>query len=135
METRLYAGPADLRAMQGLVQEAWRLVGPTNERHVGDVAWGAFQHVGREPEWERRLWFDAYMTRDLGEIEDPEPPAKFALRTVTEADVQSRVEAHRSAFHPSRFTLESYGNVRRAAHLLRHRRCSIALPRSVELVE
>jgi ribosomal protein S18 acetylase RimI-like enzyme len=44
--------------MQRLVQEAWRLVGPKNEQHVGDVAWAAHQHVGRQPEWERRLWED-----------------------------------------------------------------------------
>jgi len=42
--------------MQRLVQEAWALTGPNVERHVGDLAWGTFQHVGREPESERRLW-------------------------------------------------------------------------------
>jgi hypothetical protein len=54
----MYASPDDLRTMQALVREAWRLAGPKNGRHVGDVAWGAYQHVGREPEWSRRLWFD-----------------------------------------------------------------------------
>ena len=42
------------------------------------------------------------------------PPEGFALRTVHEADIEGRVEAHRSAFHPSRVTVESYGNVMRA---------------------
>jgi hypothetical protein len=53
----MYASPDDLRTMQALVQEAWRLA-PKNERHVGDLAWGAHQHVGREPEWARRLWLE-----------------------------------------------------------------------------
>jgi hypothetical protein len=35
----MYASADDLRTMQSLVQEAWRLAGPKNERHVGDVAW------------------------------------------------------------------------------------------------
>ena len=39
MQTREYAGGADLRAMQRLVQEAWAVVCSKNERHVGDVAW------------------------------------------------------------------------------------------------
>ncbi len=173
--------------MQRLVQEAWQLVGLQNERHVGDLAWGAYQHVGREPEWERRLWFDdgrlvaygwlyrpektldwqihperpellgavldwfegildgelvtsasagdaaaiemlgrrgyaevegepwmAALWRDLAEIEEPRVPDGFELRTVGEADVESRVEAHRSAFEPSRVTVESYRNVMQA---------------------
>jgi len=180
----MYASPDDLRTMQALVQEAWRLVGPRNARHVGDVAWGAYQHVGREPEWERRLWFDdgelvaygwldrlearlhwqvhperpklfdvvldwfeseadrelttsalaedaraletlrrrgygeveggpwlAHLIRDLVEIEERAAPAGFTLRTVGPADVASRVDAHRSAFAPSRVTVESYRNV------------------------
>jgi ribosomal protein S18 acetylase RimI-like enzyme len=42
--------------MQRLVQEAWALVGPKNNWHVGDLAWQTTQHVGREPEWRRQLW-------------------------------------------------------------------------------
>jgi ribosomal protein S18 acetylase RimI-like enzyme len=53
---RPYAGPADLRRMQALVTRAWVLQGPKVERHIGDVAWGRFQHVGREPEWRTLLW-------------------------------------------------------------------------------
>jgi len=30
----MYASADDLRTMQALVQEAWRLVGPKDERHV-----------------------------------------------------------------------------------------------------
>jgi len=180
----MYASPDDLRTMQALVQEAWRLVGPKSLRHAGDVAWAAFQHTGREPEWSRRLWFDvdqivawgwllrpeatlrwqlhperpelldavldwfeseaegelatsaladdaaaletlrrrgyaeveagpwfAYLIRDLAEIEAADVPAGFTLRTVGPADVGSRVEAHRSAWDPSRVTVESYRNV------------------------
>jgi ribosomal protein S18 acetylase RimI-like enzyme len=183
----MYANTDDLRTMQALVQRAWRLVGPKTVRHVGDVAWGTYQHAGREHEWARRLWFDgselvawgwlrrpesrlawqldprrpellepvldwfeseaegelvtfavaddaparetlaargyaevedgpwlAHLIRDLGELEPPAPAAGFTLRTVGEEDVASRVEAHRSAFAPSRVTVESYRNVRAA---------------------
>jgi ribosomal protein S18 acetylase RimI-like enzyme len=183
----MYASPDDLRTMQALVQEAWRLGGPKNERHVGDLAWSAFQHAGREREWARRLWFDggelvaygwlylpeatldwqlhpqlpqrsglldavldwfeaeaegdlatsalaedaaaletlrsrgyavvegrpwtAYLARDLSRIAEPAVPAGFTLRTVGPEDVVSRVDAHRSAFEPSRVTVASYRNV------------------------
>jgi ribosomal protein S18 acetylase RimI-like enzyme len=42
--------------MQELVSELWRLEGPNVEHHVGDLAWGRFQHTGRENEWRIRLW-------------------------------------------------------------------------------
>jgi ribosomal protein S18 acetylase RimI-like enzyme len=42
--------------MQALVSELWRLEGADVENHVGDVAWGRFQHAGREGEWRIRLW-------------------------------------------------------------------------------
>jgi predicted N-acetyltransferase YhbS len=175
----------DLRELQRLVQEAWALVGPKNERHVGDVAWAATHISGREPEWRRRLWEDggrlvaygwlflpatldwqlhphrlellddvldwfeetatddeletsaladdaeaidrlrargyeeahdepwfAYLVRDLDDVAQPEPPAGYVLRTVTEADVERRVDVHRAAWEPSRFTVESYRAVR-----------------------
>jgi GNAT superfamily N-acetyltransferase len=53
---RPFASDTDLRAMQRLVQECWRLEGPKVLQHVGDLAWGATMHAGREAEWERRLW-------------------------------------------------------------------------------
>lgn len=179
---RDYAGPEDLRRMQRLVQECWALRGPAWAQHVGDLAWGRFQHTGREQLWRTRLWEDGghvvayawlfegdvldfcvhpdspelldevlawahatetdvldsnsdaiaalertgyervgdgepfmlYLARRLDELPQPACPDGFALRTVSEADVESRVEAHRSAFHPSRVTVESYRNVMRA---------------------
>jgi ribosomal protein S18 acetylase RimI-like enzyme len=42
--------------MQRLVQEGWALRGPAWAQHVGDLPWGRFQHVGREPEWRTQLW-------------------------------------------------------------------------------
>lgn len=42
--------------MQALVGELWRLEGPRVENHVGDIAWGRFQHAGREDEWRIRVW-------------------------------------------------------------------------------
>ena len=56
MRERPYAGDADLRRMQQLVAEAWRLEGPLVERHVGDLAWTRHHIAGREPEWRIRLW-------------------------------------------------------------------------------
>jgi ribosomal protein S18 acetylase RimI-like enzyme len=165
--------------MQRLVQDAWALRGPAWAQHVGDLAWGRFQHVGREPEWRTQLWeedgrvvayawlfegdvldfcvhperpelFDAvlawanasetdaldantdaiaalerhgferalgeapwfaFLARDLTDLPEPDLADSFSLRTVGEADVDSRVEAHRSAWHPSRMTIESYRNV------------------------
>jgi ribosomal protein S18 acetylase RimI-like enzyme len=173
--------------MQRLVQDAWALAGPKNERHVGDVAWAATQHAGREPEWRRQLWEDggrlvaygwlfrprtldwqldprrpdllhdvldwfeaaaeeapletsaladdeaaveilrergyaevtgepwlAYLLRDLDEIAQPELPDGYTLRAVHgEHDLERRVDVHRRTWEPSRFTLESYRNVRR----------------------
>jgi hypothetical protein len=54
MRTREYAGRADLRAMQRLVQEAWAVVGSKNERHVGDGAWADTHIPGRQDEFRRR---------------------------------------------------------------------------------
>jgi ribosomal protein S18 acetylase RimI-like enzyme len=182
IHARAYGGPADLRRMQRLVQEAWALRGPAWAQHVGDLAWGRFQHVGRESEWRTQLWEEegrtlaygwlfeggvldfcvlpdrpelldavlewadatqtdaldanadaiaaferhgytrvpddepwfAYLARGLDGLPEPLLADGFTLRTVTEQDVESRVEAHRSVWHPSRVTLESYGNVRSA---------------------
>jgi ribosomal protein S18 acetylase RimI-like enzyme len=57
--------------------------------------------------------FMVYLARRLDELPQPACPEGFELRTVGEGDVESRVEAHRSAFHPSRVTVESYRNVMR----------------------
>ena len=175
---REYAGVADLRRMQRLVQDAWALRGPQWAQHVGDLAWARFQHVGREPGWRTSLWeedgrvvaygwvfedgvldfcvhptrpelldavlewadaretdaldanvdaiatlerrgfaraadapFMVHLARDLDALPDARAPEGFLLRTVREEDVGSRVAAHRSAFHPSRVTVESYRNV------------------------
>ena len=53
---RPYRDPEDLRLMQALVAEAWRLEGPFVERHVGDVAWSRYHIMGREDEWRIRIW-------------------------------------------------------------------------------
>jgi len=44
--------------MQDLQQELWALEGERTHMHVGDLAWWATMHTGREPEWRRRLWLD-----------------------------------------------------------------------------
>lgn len=47
----------DLRALQRLAQAVWRLDARLVEHTVGELAWSTRQHVGRESEWRRRLWF------------------------------------------------------------------------------
>ena len=44
--------------MHELALEQRRALGPRAPWHVGDVSWGLFQHEGREPEWDIRLWRD-----------------------------------------------------------------------------
>jgi ribosomal protein S18 acetylase RimI-like enzyme len=44
--------------MQQLALEQRRLLGPRAPWHVGDIAWGARQHDGRENEWKIRLWVE-----------------------------------------------------------------------------
>jgi ribosomal protein S18 acetylase RimI-like enzyme len=58
--------------------------------------------------------FFVHLARDLGDVPAVEEPEGTTLRTVGEEDVEERVAAHRSAFHPSRVTVESYRNVMRA---------------------
>jgi len=167
--------------MQGLVQDVWALRREKAAHHVGDLAWGRFQHVGREPLWQTQLWQDGdrvvaygwlfeddvldfcvhpqrpdlldevlswadaretevldadgdaiaalerhgyvraedapfllYMARELNEPPEPVAPDGFVLHTVRERDIEGRVVAHRSAFAPSRVTVESYRNVMNA---------------------
>lgn len=176
----------DLRRMQRLVQDAWRAVGPKNERHVGDVAWAHAHIPGRKDTFRRQLWEEdgrlvayawlfrpqtldwqvspdrpelvdavhewfeaeaeadrletsalaedeaaiavlgalgyvavtdgpwfAITIRDLDRIDQPEPPPGYTLRTMAgDADLERRVEVHRAAWEPSRFSLESYVDVR-----------------------
>lgn len=48
---RKYAGPGDLRAMQGITQSLWGLA---SRFHIGDLAWQRSQ--ARESEWPTMLW-------------------------------------------------------------------------------
>ncbi|MFG1682991.1 GNAT family N-acetyltransferase [Nonomuraea sp. NPDC049269] len=64
-----YAGERDLRAMQELSSRLWS---PGARWHVGDLAWGRFQHTGREPEWPTRLWRAGERTVAWGWIELPD---------------------------------------------------------------
>lgn len=42
--------------MQAVTAEVWGIEGPHAPAHVGDLAWGRYQHTGREHEWRVRLW-------------------------------------------------------------------------------
>jgi ribosomal protein S18 acetylase RimI-like enzyme len=54
-------------------------------------------------------------TRPLDAIETPQVADGYRLRAVEPGDWPSRVEAHRSAFHPSRFREDVYAVVRSTA--------------------
>ncbi len=58
--------------------------------------------------------FFVHLARDLGDVPAVDEPEGTTLRTVGEDDVEERVAAHRSAFHPSRVMVASYRNVMRA---------------------
>lgn len=175
---------AGVRAMQALAGRIWRT---ESGWHIGDVVWGRYQHIGREPEWRTALWeaggqvvawawvhlpdrlelcvdpahadlgpeviawaesvvtapairgyvmaaetyltgvFEAagyravddpaYLIRyvhDLVELPDPVLPDGYLVRPVRADDphdIAQRVDVHRSGFHPSRVTTDSYANV------------------------
>jgi GNAT superfamily N-acetyltransferase len=63
-----YGGPRDLRAMQELAARVWT---PRARWHVGDLAWGRTQHLGRESEWPTMLWRAERRTLAWGWIELP----------------------------------------------------------------
>jgi ribosomal protein S18 acetylase RimI-like enzyme len=50
--------PEIVSAMQQLAVEQRRLLGRRAPWHVGDLAWEARQHEGRENEWTIRLWIE-----------------------------------------------------------------------------
>lgn len=56
MTARDFTGPDDVRLMQELTQRLWT---PSSQWHIGDLAWGRYQHTGREQEWPTRLWINA----------------------------------------------------------------------------
>jgi GNAT superfamily N-acetyltransferase len=64
-----YAGKPDLRAMQHLSSRIWS---PASRWHAGDLAWGRFQHAGREPEYPTMLWRAGDRTVAWGWIELPD---------------------------------------------------------------
>ncbi|MDH2430184.1 GNAT family N-acetyltransferase [Sphaerisporangium sp. TRM90804] len=63
-----YTGPHDLRAMQDLATRLWS---PSARWHPGDLAWGRFQHAGREREWPTARWHAGGRTLAWGWIELP----------------------------------------------------------------
>jgi ribosomal protein S18 acetylase RimI-like enzyme len=58
--------------MQRLAVRQRGLVGDRAMWHVGDIAWGLWQHVGREAEWEFRTWGDdawSWLNLESGKLE------------------------------------------------------------------
>lgn len=52
------------------------------------------------------------MAIDLGNLQEVKHPEGFNIRSIdTKSDLERRVDVHREAFHPSRVTYKSYGNV------------------------
>ena len=66
--------------------------------------------------------------RSLEDIETPRVPDGYRLRTVEPHDLQSRVEAHRSAFHPSRLRKDVYEFVRSTAAFRSDLDCVVEAP-------
>lgn len=58
MEARDYSGPADLRLMQDLTAECWRLEGPFVIATIGDLPWWMYQHLNKLDEARVRLWLE-----------------------------------------------------------------------------
>lgn len=44
--------------MQRVSAESWRLDPRLVQLTVGELAWSAYQHVGRDDDWKRAVWFD-----------------------------------------------------------------------------
>jgi len=97
--------------MQRLAVEQRRLLGPRAQWHVGDIAWGRWQHEGREHEWELRQWddrawswlrldratLDCDVHRDHGELLDEildEPRAQTAYAFEDDAKARSVLARH-----------------------------------------
>jgi ribosomal protein S18 acetylase RimI-like enzyme len=55
---RDYESDGDLRLMQELAAECWRLEGPFVDAHVGDLPWRMYQHLDKLREIRVRLWLD-----------------------------------------------------------------------------
>jgi ribosomal protein S18 acetylase RimI-like enzyme len=49
-----YEGVPELAAMQALTSRLWS---HASGCHVGDLAWAAYQHEGRAPQWRTALWW------------------------------------------------------------------------------
>src|SRR5215218_473372 len=58
VNVRRFGGAEDLRAMQRVSAESWRLDPRLVQLTVGELAWSAYQHVGRDDDWERAVWYD-----------------------------------------------------------------------------
>jgi ribosomal protein S18 acetylase RimI-like enzyme len=58
VEARDYSGAADLRLMQDLTAECWRLEAPYVRAAIGDLPWEMYQHLDKLDEVRVRLWVD-----------------------------------------------------------------------------
>jgi ribosomal protein S18 acetylase RimI-like enzyme len=58
VDARDYSGPADLRLMQDLTAECWRLEGPYVAATIGDLPWWMYQHLNKLDEVRVRLWLE-----------------------------------------------------------------------------
>jgi GNAT superfamily N-acetyltransferase len=66
---RDYSSPADLRAMQELIQRTWS---PDSQLHIGDLAWQRHAIPGRESSWRTSLWEDDGQVIAWGWVELPD---------------------------------------------------------------
>jgi ribosomal protein S18 acetylase RimI-like enzyme len=85
IRARAFERTSDLRRMQEVVSASWRTEKPLVRFHVGDLAWGFYQHTGREDEWRIRLW----------ETLDGEAVAWAWLRLPNDAELHVRPDLRR----------------------------------------
>jgi ribosomal protein S18 acetylase RimI-like enzyme len=58
LPSRAYEGDDDLRLMQELAADCWRLQAPFVDAHIGDLTWRMYQHLDKLAEVRIRLWLD-----------------------------------------------------------------------------
>ena len=58
MDARDYSEAADLRLMQDLTAECWRLEGRFVIATIGDLPWWIYQHLNKLDEVRVRLWLE-----------------------------------------------------------------------------
>jgi ribosomal protein S18 acetylase RimI-like enzyme len=121
VNVRRFGGAEDLRAMQRVSAASWRLDPRLVQLTVGELAWSAYQHVGRDDDWKRAVWFDddepvawAWLTRPASLEWQVRPDRTEVAEDVVawfeeEAEAADRHVEVRAANRPGREALARHG--------------------------